>query len=79
MRFLPLLSTPSEMPDLGGDLMDWRIFFGSPYNSKEEKGAEDLLILSQGLFQVFKCPNPPTLMFSAQTHRAASVSFHCSD
>lgn len=27
MRFLPLLSALSEMPDSGGDLMDWRIFF----------------------------------------------------
>lgn len=27
MRFLPLLSAPSEMPDLGEDLVDWRTFF----------------------------------------------------
>lgn len=40
-------------------------FFGSPCNSKEGKGAEDLLSLLLGLFQVFKCPKPPTLMFSS--------------
>lgn len=37
MRFLPLLSAPSEMPDLGGDLVDWRIFLVLPVILRKEK------------------------------------------
>lgn len=51
MRFLPLLSASSEMPDLGGDLMDWRISFLVLLIILREKGLKISLFFYRVYFR----------------------------